>query len=99
MKTLAWNYKGLGNRRAVQELFDIVQAQDPMIMFLSETWSSKEHMKWVRDRILFYRCFTVPSNDRGGGLALLWKKEVDVWVDSFSNYHTDSIVHGGSENA
>ena len=43
--------------------------------------------------------FTVPSNDRGGGLALLWKKEVDVWVDSFSNYHIDSIVHGGSENA
>ena len=99
MKTLAWNYRGLGNRRAVQELVDIVQAQDPMIMFLSETWSSKEHMKWVRDRILFYGCFTVPSNDRGGGLALLWKKEVDVWVDSFSNYHIDSIVHGGSENA
>ncbi|XP_050249301.1 uncharacterized protein LOC126696657 [Quercus robur] len=41
----------------------------------------------------------VPSNDRGGGLALLWKKEVDVWVDSFLNYHIDSIVHGGSENA
>ena len=68
-------------------------------MFLSETWSSKEHMKWVRDRILFYRCFIVPSNNRGGGLALLWKKKVDVWVDSFSNYHIDSIVHGGSKNA
>ena len=56
-------------------------------------------MKWVRDRILFYGCFTVPSNDRGGGLVLLWKKEVDVWVDSFSNYHIDCIVHGGLENA
>ena len=55
-----------------------MQAQDPMIVFLSETWSSKEHMKWVRDRILFYGCFIVPRNDRGGGLALLWKKEVDV---------------------
>ena len=32
MKTLAWNYKGFGNRRAVQELVDIVQAQDPMIV-------------------------------------------------------------------
>ena len=99
MKTLAWNCRGLGNRCAVQELVDIVQAQDPMIVFLFETWSSKEHMKWVRDRILFYGCFTVPSNDRGGGLALLWKKEVDMWVDSFSNYHIDSIVHGGSKNA
>lgn len=75
-----------------------MQAQDPIIVFLSETWSSKEHMKWVRDRILFYRCFTV-SNDGRGGLALLWKAWVDVWVDSFSKYHIDSIVHGGLENA
>ena len=36
---------------------------------------------------------------RGGwGLALLWKSRVDVWVDSFSKYHIDSIVHGGLEN-
>ena len=58
-------------------------------------------MKWVRDRILFDGCFTV-SNDEGGGgggLALLWKTGLDVWVDSFSKYHIDFIVHGGSENA
>ena len=34
-----------------------------------------------------------------GGLALLWKAGVDVWVDSFSKYYIDSIVHGSSENA
>ena len=37
---------------------------------------------------------------RGGwGLALLWKAGLDVWVDSFSKYHIDFIVHGGSKNA
>jgi len=45
-----------------------------MIMFFLETWSSKEHMKWIRDRILFDGCFIVPNDDRGGRLALLWKK-------------------------
>lgn len=35
----------------------------------------------------------------GGGLALLWKDEDVVWVDSFSNYHIDAIMQGGSENA
>ena len=99
MKILAWNCKGLGNWHAVQELVDFVQAQDPMIVFLSETWSSKERMKWVRDQIFFDGCFTVPTDDRGGGLALLWKAGIDVWVDSFLNYHIGSIVHGGSENA
>nr|POE46431.1 hypothetical protein CFP56_41678 [Quercus suber] len=65
----------------------------------SKTWSSKEHMKWVRDRILFDSCFTIPSDYKGGGLALLWKAGTDVWVDSFSNYHIDYIVHGGLVNA
>ena len=70
MKLLAWNCRGLGNRRAVQELVDIVQAQDPMIVFLSETWSSRERMLWVRDRIQFDGCFTVPTDGRGGGLEI-----------------------------
>ena len=56
-------------------------------------------MKWVQVRILFDGCFTVPSNDRAGGLALLWKNDVDVWMGSFLNYHIYSIVHGGSKNA
>ena len=56
-------------------------------------------MLWVRDSIQFDGCFTVPTDGRGGGLALLWKKGVAVWVDSFSGYHIDSITHGGSERA
>ena len=48
MKTLAWNCRGLGNQCVVhEELVDIVQAQNLIIVFLSETWSSKEHMQWV----------------------------------------------------
>ena len=30
---------------------------------------------------------------------MLWRDEEVVWVDSFSNYHIDGIVHGGKENA
>ncbi|XP_075665007.1 uncharacterized protein LOC142634593 [Castanea sativa] len=99
MKLLAWNCRGLRNRHAVQELVDIVQAQDPMIVFLSETWSSREHMLWVWNKIRYDGCFPVPTDGRGGGLALLWKNGVDVWVDSFSDYHIDSIVDGNSECA
>ena len=35
----------------------------------------------------------------GGGLAMLWKDGVNVWVDSFSTYHIDVIVHGGLADA
>ena len=91
--------QGHGNHHAVQELVDIVQAQDPMIVFLSETWSTKEKMKWVRDNISFDECFTITTDERRGGLALLWKVGVNVWVDSFSKYHIDAIIHGGSDQA
>ena len=99
MKLLTWNCRGLENHRTVYELVDIEQAQDPMIVFLSKTWLNKEHMKWVLDKIIFYGCFTMPYDGKGTGLALLWKVGVNVWVDSFSNYHINSIVHAGSENA
>ena len=99
MKLLAWNCRGLGNRCAVDELGDIIQAQDPKIVFLSETWSTKDQMEHIGDSLDFKGCFTVPSDGRGGGLALLWKASENVWLDSFSKYHIDVIVHGGSEDA
>ena len=30
---------------------------------------------------------------------MLWRGEDAVWVDSFSNYHIDTIMHGRTENA
>ena len=99
MNLLAWNCRGLGNRRAVDELGDLIQAKDPGIVFLSETWSTKEQMKGVRDKFKFDGLFTVSNESRGGGLAMLWKGSTNVWVDSFSSYHIDIIVNRGSENA
>ena len=99
MILLAWNCRGLGNRQAVGELVDLVQAKGPAIVFLSETWSDREHMECVRCQLKFDGCFTVSSDGRGGGLAMLWRDEDVVWVDSFSNYHIDVIVHGHTENA
>ena len=68
-------------------------------MFLSETWSDKDRMEWIQCKLKFDGCFTVPSTGLGGGLALLWKEEDMVWVDSFSKYHIDAIVHRGSKRA
>lgn len=99
MSALAWNCRGLGTCRAVRELVNIVQAQGPKIVFLSETWSDKEYMEKVHCDLEFDGLFTVPNNGQGEGLAMLWKSEIIVWVDSFSNYHIDAIVNGGTEDA
>ena len=44
-------------------------------MLWLETWSDRDHMEWVHCQLKFDGCFIVPSNGRGGGLALLWKDE------------------------
>ena len=56
-------------------------------------------MEHIGDSLDFEGCFIVPSDGRGGCLALLWKASENVWLDSFSKYHIDVIVHGGSEDA
>ena len=73
MNLLAWNCRGLRNRRAERELGEIIQAQVPTIVFLSKTWSSKSRMERIKNTLEFDGLFTVPSDRRGGGLAFMWK--------------------------
>ena len=94
MSCLAWNCRGLGNPQVEDELENIIRAQDPLIVFLSETWSGRKQLEKLRCKIKYAGLFTVPSQGRGGGMALLWKSDVTVWVDSFSKYHIDVVVNG-----
>ena len=43
--------------------------------------------------------FTISKQSKGGGLALLWKSDISVWLDSFLKYHIDAVVNGGSTKA
>ena len=73
MNLLVWNCWGFRNRRAERELREIIQAQVPTIVFLSKTWSSKSRMERIKNTLEFDGLFTIPSDRRGGGLALMWK--------------------------
>ena len=45
MSCLAWNCRRLGNPQAKGELEDLIQAQGPLIVFLSKTWADKEQLE------------------------------------------------------
>ena len=53
MSCLAWNCRGLGNPHAKRELEDLIQAQDPLIVFLSETWADKEQLENLKVKIKY----------------------------------------------
>ena len=67
---LVWNYRGLGNHIAVQELVKVVQAKAPSVMFLAETLADEARLDYIKDRIQFDKNFFVPRINNGGGLVL-----------------------------
>ena len=74
----------------------MIQAQGPLIVFLSETWADKEQLESLKVKIKHVGLFYVQTQDRGGRLALFWQQGVQVWVDSFSRFHIDAMVGGGT---
>lgn len=92
MRTLGWNYRGLRNLWTVRELCELVQQWDPDFMFLSKMKLKKRSMKKRKRNVGFINGLIVPSMGRSGGLALLWRKDITVDIQSYSNRHIDAIV-------
>lgn len=93
MSCLTWNCRGLRNPLAEDDLEAIIQAQDPLIVFLSKTWSGRKQLEKIRCKIKYAGLFYIPSQGRGGRLAHLWKLDITVWIDSFSRCHIDVVVN------
>lgn len=92
MSFLSWNCRGMGNVATVQVLMDLVHKRKPVVIFLMETLSNNNKMQALKRKLGWYGCFTVDPLGRGGGLAILWKEEVNVSVMSFSQNHIDSQI-------
>ena len=75
MNLLCWNCRGLGNRQIVQELSDLVRAQDPSAVFLAETWLDEARLVGIHDSLHFGHYHGVSRVSRGGGLVLFCKRD------------------------
>lgn len=49
-------------------------------------------MNKVRAKLKFDCCFSVNKNGLGGGLAMLWNLDVEIYIASFSHHHIDANV-------
>ena len=92
MKIIVWNCRGLGNGPAVRGLLDVQKTDAPDILFLSETKHDAKWMEWWRWRLDMTNLMVKNSTGTSGGLALFWRKEVDLTVKSLSKYHIDAII-------
>ena len=99
MSLLCWNCRELGNLQTIHELNDLVRAQDCAVMFLAKTWLDEARLMGLRDKMRFGGTFSVSKITRGWGLALFWKKDVDLLVENFSQNYIDATINKGKEDS
>ena len=93
MSLLVWNCRGLGNLRTEDQLADMVRAKDPSVVFIAETWTDRARLERVQNKIQFKNMFESPKRDKAGGLALFWKEDFPLDIETFSPNHIDSTIN------
>ena len=89
MNILSWNLQGLGNPWTVRALKHFLKVQNPDIGFLMETRLKANEIDGLRLSFQNFNFFVVDSTGRSGGLILMWKKQINIYVSSFSSHHID----------
>jgi hypothetical protein len=92
MKIVAQNWRGLGNQPSVRSLLELQRAEDPDILFLSETKLMEKEVESLRLKLQMAHMEVVECKGRSGGLALFWKKDVNVEMRWKGRYHIDVNV-------
>ncbi|KAL1059888.1 hypothetical protein V6Z11_1Z145000 [Gossypium hirsutum] len=92
MKFMCWNCRGLGNHAKLRELQQLLDANRPGLIFLSETKMSANNFRRVQYRCRLPNGLTVNSEGRSGGLALMWRDGMNVSIQNYSKHHIDSMV-------
>jgi hypothetical protein len=64
----------------------------PVVVFLMETQMHREHALELRRKLGFLNGEAVSSDGLSGGLALLWRGDVTVAVQSMSKSHIDAVL-------
>ena len=99
MSLICWNCHGLRNPQTVQELGDIIRAQDPVAVFLAETWLDETRLKGLCNTLKMKNVFGVSRITRGGGLALFWRQDFDLQVTNSGLNFIDAVINLGKEDA
>ena len=94
MNLFSWNCRGLGNQTAVDVLSNLVREKAPSVLFLMETKQSVEEMRKLQADLPYRGMLAVPSIHRRGGLALLWKEDIDLHLQTYSPHHIDAVIKG-----
>ncbi|XVE77542.1 hypothetical protein DITRI_Ditri13aG0071500 [Diplodiscus trichospermus] len=86
-----------GTTCLVQALKELVNKEGPHVVFISETKLHVNKLDAVRRKCGMENCVRVSSKGASGGLAIMWKGEINMKLRSMSKNHIDmEIIEGDS---
>ena len=97
MSIISWNCRGLGTPWVVQALKKAIRKEDPSLVFLMETKLIGSEMKKLQEEVGLLQGLFVTSVGRKGGLALLWKFDIQVELRGLNQWFIDVFVNSGGE--
>ena len=98
MSCLNWNCRGLGNPQIEDELIAFVSNKDPKIVFLMETKLEKIPMERIGRKVQFNNIFVMPHVNMAGGLALLWREEINLDIQTYFDRHIVAFIYHGVDD-
>ena len=98
MSCLSWNCRRLGNPQTEEELVALISKKDPKIVFLMETKVEKITIERICRKLKFVNFFVIPMVNQGGGLALLWRENINLIMFTSSDRHIDASIDFGMDD-
>lgn len=92
MKILSWIPRGLGNPRGFWILHDLLTKEEPNLVFLQETKVKTSFFTTKQFSLGYRNGLGLDCEGRSGGLAVLWKDDIDFEVLHFSSHHIHGVV-------
>lgn len=89
MSCISWNCRGLGSSRAIRDLKALIRSHKSDILFRMETRLLKVRFSSLKMQLGFGHGFMVERPGLGGGLIMLWRKDLEVQLHSYSLGHID----------
>lgn len=86
MSCIIWNCRGSRSASTVRFLKLLCNKFKPEVIFLSETKSNSSRCYQVAKMIKREECFSVDSNNRSGGLSIMWTENIEVQILHSSLY-------------
>jgi hypothetical protein len=62
------------------------------MVFIMETKLRQQKMEGIRRRLGFDCMFVIDCVGRGGGLALLWGKEIHATIQNYNQRHINAFI-------